>query len=274
MSFFTSPKNTLPGYKWSLGYTLFWLFLVVLLPLGHLFILPFQSSLEQLWRVVSNDRFLAALGITLGTALAAAGINLLLGTLVAWVLVRYPLKLKGLWDTLIDLPFALPTAVAGITLTTLLGPNSLIGGFFGQFGIKLAYHPIGIVIALVFVGFPFVIRCVQPVLLDMTQEVEEAAKSLGASPSQIFRRILFPEMWPAMLTGFTLAFARGIGEYGSVIFISGNMPFRTEVVSLLIMTKLEQHDPTGATTIALFMLGLSFLILWGLNYAQGRLQRG
>ena len=274
MPFFMQKKNTIPGYKWSLGYTLFWLFLIVLFPLGHLFILPVHSSMGEIWKVVSNDRFLAALGVTLSTALAAAGINLILGTLVAWVLVRYPVKFKGFWDTLIDLPFALPTAVAGITLTTLLGPNSLIGSFFGQFGIKLAYHPIGIIIALVFVGFPFVIRCVQPVLMDMAKEVEEAAKSLGASPSQIFRRVLFPEMWPAMLTGFGLAFARGIGEYGSVIFISGNMPFRTEVVSLLIMTKLEQHDPTGATTIALFMLMLSFGILWGLNYVQGRVQRG
>ncbi len=257
-----------------MGYTLFWLSLVVLLPLVHLFILPFQTTLTHIGEILGNPRFLHALWITLATAFAAAAINLILGTVVAWVLVRYPLKGKGLWDTLIDLPFALPTAVAGITLTTLLGPNSPFGHLLSEWGIPVAYHPIGIVIALIFVGFPFVIRCVQPVLLDIAHEVEEAAKSLGASPWQIFRRILFPEIWPAMLSGFTLAFARGIGEYGSVIFISGNMPFRTEVVSLVIMTKLEQHDPIGATTIALLMLGLSFAILWGLNYIQGRVQRG
>jgi sulfate/thiosulfate transport system permease protein len=267
-------KDTIPGYKWSLGYTLFWLFLIVLIPLMHLFSVPFQTTLSNIGDILGNSRFLYALSITLGTAAAAAAINLILGSIVAWTLVRYPLKGKGIWDTLIDLPFALPTAVAGITLTTLLGPNSPFGHFLGTLGIHVAYTPMGIIIALVFVGFPFVIRCLQPVLLDLSKEVEEAAKSLGATPWQVFRRILFPEMWPAMLSGFTLAFARGIGEYGSVIFISGNMPFRTEVVSLLIMTKLEQHDTLGATTIALFMLTLSFVMLWGLNYIQGRVQRG
>jgi len=274
MAILRRKKHTIPGYTWSLGYTLFWLFMIVLLPLGHLLAVPIQSSSLDIGEVLGNSRFLYALWITLGTAFAAALCNLLLGSLVAWVLVRYPLKFKGFWDTLIDLPFALPTAVAGITLTTLLGPHSVVGHFLGTMGIQVAYHPIGIIVALIFVGFPFVIRCVQPVLLDMAKEVEEAARSLGATHWQVFRRILFPEMWPAMLTGFTLAFARGIGEYGSVIFISGNMPFRTEVVSLLIMTKLEQHDPMGATTIAIFMLLLSFGILFGLNYIQGRVQRG
>lgn len=274
MAILQRKRHTLPGYKWSLGYTIFWLTLIVLLPLTHLFVIPFHDNIKHIGEVLGNKRFLYALWVTLSTAFAAAIVNLALGTLVSWVLVRYPLKFKGFWDTLIDLPFALPTAVAGITLTTLFGPNNIVGHFLGTLGIKIAYHPLGIIVALVFVGFPFVIRCVQPVLLDMAKEVEEAAKSLGATPWQIFRRILFPEMWPAMLTGFTLAFARGIGEYGSVIFISGNMPFRTEVVSLLIMTKLEQHDPTGATTIAVFMLLLSFGILFGLNYVQGRVQRG
>lgn len=267
-------RNTIPGYKWSLGYTLAWLGLIVLFPLAHLFIAPFKSTPEMWTSILGNERFLHALWITLGTSFAAACANLCLGTLVAWALVRYPIPGKGFWDMVIDLPFALPTAVAGITLTTLLGPGSLVGAAFKSWGIAIAYTPIGITMALIFVGFPFVIRCVQPVLLDMSNEVEEAAKSLGASPFQTFRRVLFPEMWPAMLTGFTLSFARGIGEYGSIIFISGNMPFKTEVISLLIMTKLEQHDAIGATLIALVMLAMSFGILWGLNLLQKGAQRG
>lgn len=253
-----------------MGYTLFWLLLIVLLPLLHLAILPFQEPLTHFLNALTHPRFLHALGITLFTAFLAGIINLVLGTLVAWVLVRYPLPAKGFWDTLIDLPFALPTAVAGITLATLLGPKSWLGAALLPFGIQLAYTPIGIVAALVFIGFPFVVRCVQPVLLDIQTEVEEAAKSLGASPFQIFRRILLPEIWPAILTGFTLAFARGLGEYGAVIFISGNMPFKTEVVSLIIVGKLEQHDLAGATSIAMIMLLISFAILWALNVIQSK----
>ncbi|MBW7454343.1 sulfate ABC transporter permease subunit CysT [Paenibacillus sepulcri] len=269
----TKSRSVLPGFGLSLGFTILYLSIIVLIPLASIFIKTSGLSLGEFWQTVTNPRVVASYKISFFTAFFAALINLVFGLLVAWVLVRYRFPGKKLIDSLLDLPFALPTAVAGIALTTIYAPNGWIGSLLGPLGIKVAYTPIGITIALIFIGLPFVVRTVQPVLQDMEKDTEEAAVMLGAHRFRTFRRIILPELVPPMLTGFALAFARGIGEYGSVVFISGNMPLKTEIAPLLIMTKLEQHDYTGATAIALVMLVASFLLLLLINYLQWRSNR-
>lgn len=258
-------QNVLPGFGLSLGCTLLYVCLVVLLPLIALVIHATEMSWSTFWHAVSTPRVVAAYQLTFSTAAAAAVTNLICGLLVAWVLVRYSFPGKKVIDALVDLPFALPTAVAGITLTTLYAHTGWIGSHLNKLGLKTAYTPLGITIALVFIGLPFVVRSVQPVLEDLDPELEEAAATLGASRWRSFRSIILPRLWPALLTGFTLALARGLGEYGSVVFISGNMPFRTEIVPLLVMTKLEQFDYEGATAIAIVMLAASLIILLTIN---------
>jgi len=262
-----SPRS-LPGFGPALGTTLAALSLVVLLPLSALTLSASTAPAGTFWRTVSSPRVAAACRLSLLTAFAGAAAASLLGLLVAWVLVRGRFPLRRGVDALVDLPFALPTAVAGIALTTLYGPNGWLGRPLAELGVRVAYTPLGIVVALVFLGLPFAVRTLQPVLEALDTEVEEAAASLGARRSTIFRRVLLPELLPAALTGFTLAFARGLGEYGSVVFISGNMPMRTEVAPLLVMSKLEQYDTAGATAIAMLLLGLSFVLLFALNRLQ------
>lgn len=266
-------KPVIPGFGLSTGFTLMYLGLIVLFPLSMIVINSASLSWQQFTDIILNPRVLAAYRISFGTAFFAALINGVFGLLVAWVLVRYSFPGKRIIDGLVDLPFALPTAVAGIALTTLYAPNGWIGRLLEPLGIQAAFSPLGITIALVFIGLPFVVRTVQPVLQEIEKEVEEAALSLGASRWRTFRSVLFPELLPALLTGFALAFARGLGEYGSVVFISGNMPMKTEIAPLLIMTKLEQYDYAGATAIALVMLILSFAILLLINYLQWRSSR-
>lgn len=266
-------KTVIPGFGLSTGFTLMYLGLIVLFPLSMIVINSASLSWQQFTDIILNPRVLAAYRISFGTAFFAALINGVFGLLVAWVLVRYSFPGKRIIDGLVDLPFALPTAVAGIALTALYAPNGWIGRLLEPLGIQAAFSPLGITIALVFIGLPFVVRTVQPVLQEIEKEVEEAALSLGASRWRTFRSVLFPELLPALLTGFALAFARGLGEYGSVVFISGNMPMKTEIAPLLIMTKLEQYDYAGATAIALVMLILSFAILLLINYLQWRSSR-
>ncbi|MBW7476640.1 sulfate ABC transporter permease subunit CysT [Paenibacillus oenotherae] len=266
-------RSILPGFGLSLGFTIFYLSVIVLIPLAGVFVKTAGLTWEQFWDTVTNARVLASYRISLLTALAAALINLVFGLLIAWVLVRYRFPGKKLIDSLVDLPFALPTAVAGIALTAIYAPNGWMGSLLTPLGIKVAFTPIGITIALIFIGLPFVVRTVQPVLQDLDKDVEEAAVMLGAYRWRTFRRIIMPELIPPLLTGFALAFARGIGEYGSVVFISGNMPLKTEIAPLLIMTKLEQHDYSGATAIALVMLVASFVMLLIINYLQWRSNR-
>jgi len=230
----------LPGFGITMGYTILYLSLIVLIPLAGIVVKTTQQSWETFWQTVSSPRVFASIEVSLTTSFAAAIINAVFGTIVAWVLVRYNFPGKRLIDGLIDLPFALPTAVAGISLTTIYAQNGVLGSFFAQLGIQTAYSRIGITIALIFIGLPFIVRTIQPVLQDLERDVEEAAASLGASRLRTFRRIIFPAILPALLTGFALAFARGIGEYGSVVFIAGNMPMKTEIAPLLIRTKLEQ----------------------------------
>lgn len=251
----------MPGFGLSLGYTLFYLGLVVLIPLSAIFIKTLGMGWERFWSVVTSPRVLASYKISFGTAFAAALANAVLGLLVAWVLVRYRFPGRRIIDALIDLPFALPTAVAGIALTTVYSSHGWIGRPLEAIGIKAVFTPLGITIALVFVGLPFVVRTVQPVLENLGPEFEEASASLGANRLQTFRRVILPELWPAVLSGFALSFARGIGEYGSVVFISGNMPMQTEITPLLIITKLEQYDYPAATAIAVVMLVISFALL-------------
>lgn len=266
-------RGVLPGFRLSLGYTLMYLSLIVLIPLSALVFKTAQLSFGEFWAVASSDRVLASFRVSFGAAFAAAVVNAGFGLLVAWVLVRYRFPGKRLVDAVVDLPFALPTAVAGITLTSLLAPGGWIGRMLEPLGIKVAYTPLGITIALVFIGLPFVVRTVQPVLADLEPEIEEAASSLGASRSQVVTKVIFPSILPALLTGFALAFARGVGEYGSVVFISGNMPMKTEIVPLLIITKLEQYDYAGATALAVMMLGASFVFLLATNLIQWRTRR-
>ncbi|WP_026021353.1 sulfate ABC transporter permease subunit CysT [Paenibacillus senegalensis] len=266
-------RSVIPGFGLSTGFTLLYLSLIVLFPLSMIVINSASLSWQQFADIILNPRVLAAYRISFGTAFFAALINGVFGLLVAWVLVRYTFPGKRIIDGLVDLPFALPTAVAGIALTTLYAPNGWVGRWLESVGIQAAFTPLGITIALVFIGLPFVVRTVQPVLQDMEQEVEEAALSLGASRWRIFRSVIFPSLLPSLLTGFALAFARGLGEYGSVVFISGNMPMKTEIAPLLIMTKLEQYDYAGATAIALVMLVLCFAILLFINYLQWRSSR-
>lgn len=261
-------RNVLPGFRLSLGYAVTYLSLLVLLPIAALVLKTFELSWEEFWAHVSAPQVVASYKVSFGTSLAAAIVNVFFGLLVAWVLVRYHFPGKKLVDSLVDLPFALPTAVAGISLTSLYAANGWLGQYLEPLGIKVAFTPIGITIALMFIGLPFVVRTVQPVLEELEAELEEAAASLGANRWQTFRRVLLPALYPSLLAGFTLAFARGLGEYGSVVFISGNMPFSTEITPLLIITKLEQYDYVGATAIASVMLVFSFVLLLIINGLQ------
>jgi sulfate transport system permease protein len=260
--------RVLPGFGLSLGYTLLYLSLIVLLPLSATFLKTSGMGWEQFWAAVTAPRVVASYKLTFGASLIAAAINAGMGLLVAWVLVRYTFPGKRIVDALVDLPFALPTAVAGIALTTIYAPTGWLGQYFDRLGIATAYSPIGVTIALTFIGLPFVVRTVQPVLQDLDPEQEQAAATLGAGRFVTFVRVLFPELWPALLTGFALAFARAVGEYGSVVFISGNKPMKTEITPLLIITKLEEYDYRGATALAVVMLVISFILLLFINLAQ------
>ncbi len=264
----TRQFNVLPGFNLALGYTLAYLSLVVLIPLGAVFLKSATLSLEEFWAVVSAPRVVATYKISFGLSLLAATINACFGLLLAWALVRYSFPGKKIVDALVDLPFALPTAVAGIALTALYAGNGWLGQYLEPLGIKVAFSPLGILVALIFIGLPFVVRTVQPILEDLEVELEEAAASLGAHRWQIFRLVILPVLLPALLTGFALAFARAVGEYGSVIFIAGNLPFVSEITPLMIITKLEQYDYAGATAIAVVMLVLSFILLLVINLLQ------
>lgn len=269
----TSKRGVLPGFHLSLGYTIFYLSLIVLIPLASLAIRSAQLDAHAFWATVTSPRVLASFRLTFGAAFAAAVVNSVFGVVVAWVLVRYSFPGKRLLDALVDLPFALPTAVAGITLTSVFASDGWIGALVAPLGIHVAYTPLGIVTALTFIGVPFVVRTVQPVLADLELEVEEAASSLGASRLQTLHRVIAPALVPALLTGFALSFARGVGEYGSVVFIAGNMPMKTEILPLLIVTKLEQYDYAGATALAVMMLAASFVFLLATNLLQWRARR-
>nr|WP_275585050.1 sulfate ABC transporter permease subunit CysT [Peribacillus deserti] len=258
----------MPGFGLSMGYSIVYLSLIVLIPIALLFIKATSLSFSDFWQTLTDDRVTASFQLTFLASFAAALVNAVFGTLIAWVLVRYSFSGKRLIDALVDLPFALPTAVAGIALTSIYAPNGWIGRFFEPLGIKIAFTQLGIIMALIFIGLPFVVRSVQPVLQDLDIQYEEAASTLGANSVQIFIKIIFPAIFPALLTGFALAFARALGEYGSVVFISGNMPMKTEIVPLLIITKLEQYDYAGAAAIATVMLLLSFVLLFLINFWQ------
>ncbi len=258
-------KRLLPGFGLTMGFTLLYLSLIVLIPLSALFISSAQMGVADFWKAVSHPRVIASYKLTFGASLIAAIINTIFGFIVAWTLVRYRFPFKRVLDSLVDLPFAMPTAVSGITLTMLYSRNGWIGQYLDGLGIKATNSSLGIVIALTFVGLPFVVRALQPALEDLERENEEAAASLGANRFQTFRRVILPAVVPAILTGFAMSFARGIGEYGSVVFISGNLPYKTEIASLLIVTKLDQYDTAGATAIALVMLLASFGILLLIN---------
>lgn len=260
--------NVLPGLNLSLGYTLLYLSLIVLIPLSAAFIKTTELSLSEFWNIVTAPRVVASYKLTFGASLMGASINAVFGLLTAWVLVRYDFFGKKLIDAFVDLPFALPTAVAGIALTAVYAKNGWIGGMLEPNGIHVAFTPVGVVIALTFIGLPFVVRTVQPVLEDLENETEEAAASLGANRWQTFYKVIFPALLPALMTGFALAFARAVGEYGSVIFIAGNMPMVSEITPLIIITKLEQYDYTGATAVAVVMLVISFLLLLMINGLQ------
>jgi len=261
-------KYLLPGFGLSLGVTLVYLSLIVLIPLAAVFLRTTELSWHEFWAVVTTPRVVATYKLTFGASLLAAVINLVFGLLTAWVLVRYQFFGKKVLDALVDLPFALPTAVAGIALTAIYAPNGWLGQWLEPHGIKVAFTPLGVVVALTFIGLPFVVRTVQPVLEDFSAEAEEAAASLGANRWQTFYKIILPAIWPALLTGFSLAFARAVGEYGSVIFIAGNMPMISEITPLMIITKLEQYDYAGATAIAVVMLVISFVLLLLINLLQ------
>ncbi len=267
-SLIITKHSILPGFGLTMGFAMLYLGLLVLIPLSTIILNAAGMGWPHFWEIITAPRLVASYKLSFGASLLAAVINAVFGLLVAWVLVRYSFPGKRLIDGLVDLPFALPTAVAGITLTTLYAPNGWLGKYLALLDIKGAYSPLGIVIALTFIGLPFVVRMVQPVLQTLDQEVEEAAASLGAGRLQTFTRVIFPELLPALLTGFALAFARALGEYGSVVFISGNMPMRTEITPLLIMTKLEQYDYTGASAIAAVMLIVSFIMLFFINILQ------
>jgi sulfate transport system permease protein len=261
-------RKVLPGFNLTLGYTLFYLCLIVLIPLSALILKTFTLSWDQFWVAVTSPRVLASYRLTFGASFIAALVNVVFGLLVAWVLVRYDFFGKRVVDALVDLPFALPTAVAGISLTALLAGNGWIGQYLEPLGIQLAFNRNGVVIALIFIGLPFVVRTVQPVLEESEKELEEAAMCLGATRLQTFIRVILPAIAPALLTGFAMAFARAIGEYGSVIFIAGNMPMVSEITPLIIIGKLEQYDYAGATAVAVVMLFFSFLLLLVINALQ------
>ncbi|OTG66550.1 sulfate ABC transporter permease subunit CysT [Acinetobacter silvestris] len=261
-------SRVLPGFGLSLGFTLAYLSFIVLIPLSAVFIKSLGIGWDGFWEIVSSERIQKSLQLSFSAAIIAALINVVFGLLLAWCLVRYTFPGKRIVDALVDLPFALPTAVAGIALTSLYAPTGWIGQYLEPLGIKVAYTPIGITLALIFIGIPFVVRTVQPVLSDLETELEEAASALGANRLQIVAKIILPILFPALLTGFALAFARGVGEYGSVIFIAGNQPFKTEIAPLMIISRLEEYDYAGATTIAVVMLVLSFFILFLINLVQ------
>ena len=266
-------RTVLRGFGITLGFTLAYLGLIVLIPLAAVFIKTATLGWADFWAAISAERVLASYRLSFGTALAAGAVNAVFGLLVAWVLVRYSFPGKRIVDALVDLPFALPTAVAGIALTAIYAPNGWFGQWLAEAGVKVAFTPLGIFVALVFVGLPFVVRTVQPVLEDLEPEVEEAAASLGANRGQTFRLIVIPHLLPALLTGFALAFARAVGEYGSVVFIAGNVPFVSEITPLIIITKLEQYDYAGATAVAVVMLLASFALLFAINLLQAWAQR-
>lgn len=276
MDFSLKQRSVLPGFGLSLGYALLYMSLIVLIPLAGTFLKTTALSWAQFWETVTAPRALASYRLTFGASFIAALINAVFGLIVAWVLVRYQFPGKRLIDALVDLPFALPTAVAGIAFTAVYSNKGWIGQYLEPLGLQIAFTPLGIILVLTFIGLPFVVRTVQPVLEDIEPEVEEAAAILGAHRWQTLRRVIFPALRPALMTGFAMAFARAVGEYGSVIFIAGNMPMRTEITSLLIITKLEQYDYAGATALAVVMLVISFALLLLINLLQGwnsRLQR-
>jgi sulfate/thiosulfate transport system permease protein len=268
MKFTLKQRSVLPGFGLTLGYTVFYLSLIVLLPLAAVFTRVSQLTWERFWATISDPRVVASYKLTFGASLIGAIINAVFGFIVAWCLVRYRFPLKRVIDAIVDLPFALPTAVSGIALTAIYSKNGWIGQFLEPLGIKAAFSPLGVTIALTFIGLPFVVRTLQPAIEDLDAEVEEAATSLGASRLQVLWRVILPSLFPALLTGFTLSFARALGEYGSVIFIAGNMPMKTEITTLLIVTKLEQYDYLGATAIAATMLVVSFALLLLINLLQ------
>ena len=261
-------NSVLPGFGLSLGYTLVYLSLIVLIPLAAVFVKSSSLGFEQFWNVVTAPTVVASYKLSFGASLLAAAINAVFGLMLAWALVRYSFPGKRLVDALVDLPFALPTAVAGIALTALYAPNGRVGQQLEPLGIKVAFTPLGVLVALIFIGLPFVVRTVQPILEDLDTEYEEAAVSLGANRWQAFRHVVFPTLMPALLTGFAMAFARAVGEYGSVIFIAGNIPMVSEITPLMIITKLEQYDYAGATAIAVVMLVFSFTLLLAINGLQ------
>jgi sulfate transport system permease protein len=260
--------RVIPGFGPSLGYTILYLSLIVLIPLAALVLKAAGTTFDQWSAILTDSRVVAALRLSFGGALIAAAINAVFGLLVAWVLVRYPFPGRKVVDAFVDLPFALPTAVAGIALTALYAPNGWLGGLLLPLGIKVAFTPLGVIVAMVFIGLPFVVRTVEPVLQDVDLELEEAAASLGADRWQTFQLVILPAVAPALLTGFSLALARAVGEYGSVIFIAGNLPGVSEIAPLLIITRLEQYDYVGATAIAVIMLSISFSLLLGVNLLQ------
>jgi sulfate transport system permease protein len=266
-------KRVLPGFGLSLGFTLAYLSLIVLIPLSAVFIKTATLSASAFWDIVSTPRVVATYKLSFGASLLAAAINVVFGVLLAWSLVRYAFPGKKLIDALVDLPFALPTAVAGISLTALYAKNGWLGQYLEPLGLKVAFTPLGVLVALIFIGLPFVVRTVQPVLEDLDLEFEEAAASLGASRWQTIRRVVLPTLLPAILTGFALAFARAVGEYGSVIFIAGNLPMISEITPLIIITKLEQYDYVGATAVAAVMLIFSFALLLLINALQAWTRR-
>ena len=265
---YSKRRNVLPGFGLTLGYTIAYLSLIALIPLATLPLKVAGMGWQSFWTTVTSPRVLGAFELSIGASFAGAAIDTLFGVIVAWTLIRYRLAGKDIIDSIVDLPFALPTSVAGIALTAIYSENGWIGRLAAPLGIRIAFTPLGVVVALAFIGLPFVVRTVQPVLGEMDRELEEAAATLGASRGQTFVRVIAPALMPAAITGFALAFARALGEYGSVVFISGNMPMRTEVVPLLIMTKLEEFDYQGAAAIAMVMLIVSFMMLLLVNLLQ------
>jgi len=261
-------RSVLPGFGLTLGFAVLYLSLIVLVPLAALVIKSTSLTWQRFWEIVSDPRVTASYRLSFGASLAAALINTVFGFVVAWVLVRYRFPGKKVVDALVDLPFALPTAVAGIALTSIYAANGWIGRYLEAWGVRVAFTPLGVMLAMTFIGLPFVVRTLQPILEDLDPEIEQAAASLGATRRQTIARVILPELWPAILTGFALAFARALGEYGSVVFISGNMPMRTEITPLLIIIKLEQYDSAGAAAIAVVMLAASFSILLLINLLQ------
>jgi sulfate/thiosulfate transport system permease protein len=261
-------RSTLPGFGLTMGLTLTWLSIIILIPLAGLFLKTFELSFDQLWAIVTSRRTLHALKISLGLAFAAASVNLVMGTVIVWALVRYRFPGRRLFDAVVDVPFALPTAVAGVALTALFAQNGWLGAPLAGLGLKVAFTPVGIFVAMIFIGIPFVVRTVQPVLLDLDVEIEEAAASLGASRWHTVFRVILPSLIPALLTGFALAFARAVGEYGSVIFIAGNLPNVSEIAPLLIVIRLSEFRYADATAIAVLMLVASFLVIFAVNRLQ------